>query len=55
MNLKKKKSKFFECIEQASPWHEIYSHDMEVMSSTPGFVKPGLVTKNTKKHQSMCI
>ena len=29
-------------LEQASQWHEMYSHDLEVMSSDPGLVKLGV-------------
>ena len=29
-------------LEQASQWHEMFCHDLEVMSSNPGRVKPGV-------------
>ena len=28
--------------QQASQWHELYCHDLEVMSSNPGWVKFGV-------------
>ena len=28
-----------EWLEQASQWHEMYCHDLEVMSSNPGWVE----------------
>ena len=28
-----------EWLEQASQWHEMYCHDLEVMSSNPGRVE----------------
>ena len=29
-------------LEQASQWHEVYCHDLEVVSSNPGRVEPGV-------------
>ena len=31
-----------EWLEQASHWHELYCHDLEVMSSNPGRVEHGV-------------
>ena len=31
-----------EWLEQASQWHEMYRHDLEVMSSNPGRVELGV-------------
>ena len=33
------KSLMTEWLEQASQWHEMYCHDLEVMSSNPGQVE----------------
>ena len=30
-----------ECLEQASQWHEMYCHDLEVMNSNPAWVELG--------------
>ena len=32
-----------EWLEQASQWHEMYCHDLEVMSSNPGRVELGVL------------
>ena len=31
-------------LEQASQWHEIYCHDLEVMSSNTGWVEIGVLS-----------
>ena len=31
-------------LEQASQWHEMYCHDLEVMSSNPGWVEIGVLS-----------
>ena len=31
-----------EWLEQASQWHEVCCHDLEVMSSNPGWVELGV-------------
>ena len=36
------KSQVAEWLKQASQWHKIYCHDLEVMSSSPGQVELGL-------------
>ena len=37
------KSLMAEWLEQASQWHEMYCHDLEVMSSNPGWVELGVL------------
>ena len=32
-----------EWLEQASEWHEMYCHDLEIMSSNPGGVELGVL------------
>ena len=36
------KSLMAEWLEQASQWHEVYCHDVQVMSSNPGRVEFGV-------------
>ena len=36
-----------EWLEQASQWHEMYCHDLEVMSSNPGRVELGVRIRST--------
>ena len=38
-----KKSLMAEWLEQAFQWHEMYCHDLEVMSSNPGQVELGVL------------
>ena len=38
----RQKSLMAEWLEQASQWHEMYCHDLEVMSSNPSWVKLGM-------------
>ena len=33
-----------EWLEQASQWHEMYSHDLQVMNSNPGWVELGVLS-----------
>ena len=40
------KSLMVEWLEQASQWHEMYCHDLEVMSSNPGRVELGVHSKS---------
>ena len=37
-------------LEQASQWHEIYCHHLEVMSSNPGWVELGLRSTSVLSH-----
>ena len=37
-----KQSLIAEWLEQASQWHEMYCHDLEVISSNPGQVELGV-------------
>ena len=44
-----------EWLEQASQWHEMYCHDLEVMSSNPsrvelGVRKPSVISRTWTKH-----
>ena len=46
-----------EWLEQASQWHEMYCHDLEVMSSNPGQVELGVrstsaLTRTWTKHKA---
>ena len=37
-------------LEQASQWHEMYCHGLEVMSSNPGQVELGLRSTSALSH-----
>ena len=37
-------AEWFEWLEQASQWHEVHCHDLEVMSSNPRQVELGVRT-----------
>ena len=39
-----------EWLEQASQWHEMYCHDLEVMSSNPGRVELGVLGTSALSH-----
>ena len=36
------KSLMAKWLKQASQWHKMYTHDLEVMSSNPGWVELGV-------------
>ena len=37
-------------LEQASQWHEMYCHDLEVMSSNPGWVELCVLSTSVLSH-----
>ena len=45
-----KKSLMAKWLEQASQWHDIYSHDLEVMSLKPGRVELGVLGTSVLSH-----
>ena len=44
-----------EWLQQASQWHEMYYHDLEVMSSNPGRVELGDINLLTEFEFMFCI
>ena len=44
------KSLMTKWLEQASQWHEMYYHDLEVMSSNPGQVELGVPSTSALSH-----
>ena len=45
-----RKSLMAEWLEQASQWHEMYSHNLEVMSSNPGRIELGVRSTSVLNH-----
>ena len=46
----RQKSPMAEWLEQASKWHEMYRHDLEVMSSNPDWVELGVCNTSVLSH-----
>ena len=39
-------------LEEASQWHEMYCHDLKVMSSNLGWVEPGVCSTSVNLSKS---